>query len=149
MVIATADASRRPDRFQLPVIASRVRPLSLWLPVAAMAAAIFAVSSIGQLPALPARVTDKMMHASVYTVFAATWLRALARGRWAGLTLRVAAVAVVAVTLYGVTDEFHQWFVPGRTADVHNLAADAFGATVAAGLGLAAGWLRGRGAARI
>ena len=101
-----------------------------------MAAAIFSVSSIGQLPGLPARVTDKMMHASVYAVFAATWLRALAGGRWSGVTLRVAALAVVAVTLYGATDEFHQWFVPGRNADVHDLAADTFGGTVAAGLAL-------------
>jgi len=114
-----------------------------------MAAAIFAVSSIGSLPALPPRVTDKMMHASVYAVFAATWLRALAGGRWAGLTVRVAVLAIVAVTLYGVTDEFHQWFVPGRTSDVHDVAADAFGGSVAAAVALAAGRLRGRGATRI
>lgn len=129
--------------------ASRRRLLSLWLPVAGMAAAIFAVSSVGSLPELPARVTDKMMHGSVYAVFAVTWVRALAGGRWDGVTVRVAVASVVAVTLYGVTDEFHQWFVPGRTADVRDLAADGLGGAAAAVAALAAGWLRGRGAARI
>ena len=31
-------------------------------------------------------------------------------------------------TAYGLTDEFHQRFVPGRTADVRDLAADTIGA---------------------
>jgi VanZ family protein len=33
---------------------------------------------------------------------------------------------------YGATDEWHQMYVPSRTADVRDLAADAIGAFVAA-----------------
>jgi VanZ family protein len=39
-------------------------------------------------------------------------------------------VPLVFATLYAVTDEFHQWFVPGRHADVWDVAADAAGALV-------------------
>jgi VanZ family protein len=34
---------------------------------------------------------------------------------------------------YGVTDEWHQSFVPGRSADAIDLVADAVGAGLAAG----------------
>ncbi|MDH3980911.1 MAG: VanZ family protein, partial [Gammaproteobacteria bacterium] len=36
--------------------------------------------------------------------------------------------------LYGVLDEFHQSFVPGRNADVLDVLADASGALLGAGL---------------
>ena len=38
-------------------------------------------------------------------------------------------LTIVCATVYGISDEFHQWFVPGRTADVHDVMADAIGAT--------------------
>jgi len=56
--------------------------------------------------------------------------------RWrriAGATLLGAFVITV---LYGVSDEFHQSFVPGRTPDVADVAADAAGAALA----LTAAW---------
>ena len=50
------------------------------------------------------------------------------------MTLGGVGLAVLLATLYGVTDEGHQWFVPGRTAEVADLVADAVGAAVATGL---------------
>lgn len=38
---------------------------------------------------------------------------------------------VLLCTLYGVTDEFHQSFVPGRTPDVLDIRNDAIGAALA------------------
>jgi VanZ family protein len=35
---------------------------------------------------------------------------------------------VVFASLYGVSDEFHQYFVPGRTPDIWDICADAAGA---------------------
>jgi VanZ family protein len=117
--------------------ATTARALSLWLPVAAWAAFLFSLSSSATLPAPPPHVTDKMLHAAAYAVLAAAFARALAGARWDGVTPRVAVLAVIATTLYGLTDEFHQWFVPGRTVDAADLAADFTGATLAAALGLA------------
>jgi VanZ family protein len=41
-------------------------------------------------------------------------------------TRQVWQVALV-VMLYGILDEFHQYFVPGRSADVYDVLADAIG----------------------
>ena len=46
-------------------------------------------------------------------------------------------------TIYGVTDEGHQYFVPPRQTDVFDLMADAIGAAVSAGV-LYAGIIRTR-----
>ena len=94
------------------------------------AAVIFIGSSISEPPSLPEIVTDKGLHGSLYAGFALVLLRALAR-RWDRVTLFTAAAAVVLAALYGVSDEYHQSFVPDRTPDVADLRADVIGATVA------------------
>jgi VanZ family protein len=38
------------------------------------------------------------------------------------------------VVIYGGLDEFHQHFVQGRTADIHDLMADAVGGMLGAAL---------------
>ena len=42
-------------------------------------------------------------------------------------SMRLFLSAVVTV-VYGFSDEFHQLYVPGRSADMYDLAADAAGA---------------------
>jgi VanZ family protein len=39
---------------------------------------------------------------------------------------------VFAIMLYGILDEFHQYFVPGRSADVYDVLADAIGGLLGA-----------------
>ena len=39
---------------------------------------------------------------------------------------------VVLVMLYGLLDEFHQYFVPGRTMDIYDVLADVAGALLGA-----------------
>jgi VanZ family protein len=46
-------------------------------------------------------------------------------------------IAFVLASLYGISDEVHQYFVPGRSVDVTDWLAD----TVGAGLALAVLWL--------
>lgn len=103
-------------------------PLGLWAPVLAYMAVIFAMSSLGQLPQTPGPFTDKHWHALEYGGLAVVWVRALAGGRWAGITARACAMAVGASIAYGATDEWHQSFVPGRDSSRWDLAADAAGA---------------------
>lgn len=72
---------------------------------------------------------DKVIHICLYAVLGAlcywTLLATTLRGR-AMLPHLAAAIA----TLYGVTDELHQLFVPGRSCDVLDLAADLAGAII-------------------
>ncbi|MDK2940032.1 MAG: hypothetical protein PWQ51_2197 [Methanolobus sp.] len=42
-----------------------------------------------------------------------------------------ALFAVILGVIYGITDEFHQSFVPGRSSSVHDLLADGIGVTIA------------------
>lgn len=111
--------------------------LWLWLPVALDAALIFYLSSIPRLPSPPGPFSDKHFHFASYAVLTVLLVRALASARIRNVTGRVAIAAIVLATLYGVTDEIHQMFVPGRTAALDDLAADALGAVAAAGLLLA------------
>ena len=95
---------------------------------------IFVLSSMSRLPSLPGDVDDSVPHVFVYGVLAALLLRGLVGARRRSVTIWAAWTAALLATLYGVTDELHQWFVPGRMAEVSDLVADAVGATVAAGL---------------
>jgi VanZ family protein len=103
----------------------------LWGPVLVMMAIIFTVSSIPNLQHLPGNISDKTGHGIGYAMLGALLLRALAGGRRAGVTWRTVLLAVACATAYGVSDEFHQRFVPGRSSDVYDVLADAEGATAA------------------
>lgn len=98
---------------------------------------IFAASSRSDLDPLPGNVLDKIVHFGVYAVLGALVVRALAGGRLAP-EWRHVGLAVLVSTLYGASDEWHQGFVPGRTPDLMDVAADALGASAGAAFVLAA-----------
>lgn len=112
-------------------------PRWLWGPVVLQMALIFAASSIPNLKNLPGGMSDKSGHSIGYALLAGLLLRAFAGGRVQGITWARGFLAIVLATLYGVTDEFHQLFVPGRSADRYDVLADFLGAS----LGVALGWL--------
>lgn len=116
----------------------------LWGPVVLLMAAIFTASAQPDLPAPPGPLGDKEMHALVFGALAALLFRALAGGRWSGLTWRRAAWAAAGAVAYGLTDELHQRFVPGRLADLADVGADALGASLATALLWACGIIHAR-----
>ncbi len=109
----------------------------LWGPPIAEMVLIFQVSAMPTPPALPGGLTDRGGHLLAYAVLGALLLRALAGGRWQAVTAGRAVWAATLATLYGVSDEIHQAFVPLRHAELGDLAVDALGATLAAGTGWA------------
>lgn len=115
----------------------RVAAWVYWLPAAAWAATIFVLSSQSSLPGPPGGLTDKHAHAVAFGILALACLFGLAGGVWRRITWRTATVAALLAAAYGVSDELHQSFVPGRVADVADVSADAVGAVVSAGLGWA------------
>ena len=106
----------------------------MWGPALTLMALIFSVSSMSTPPALPKHTSDVVVHAIVYGVLGALMLRGFAHGRWCRITRRAAALSILASALYGVSDEFHQYFVPGRNAEVGDVVADAVGAFFGTGL---------------
>jgi VanZ family protein len=85
---------------------------------------------------------DKLLHAGAYAVLGSLLAAAL-RGTRLGGGRAVVAAAVLA-SAYGASDEWHQAYVPGRTSDPADWAADTLGAIV--GASAAARALRGRNA---
>jgi VanZ family protein len=100
--------------------------------------AIFIVSGLPIAP-LPDRVSDKTGHSAAYLGLAVLSLRAVAGGLPRRVGLRAALLALAIAAGYGVTDEFHQLFVPGRSGDLMDWYADVSGAAI----GIVACWLWG------
>jgi VanZ family protein len=107
-----------------------------WAVVLAYASLIFYLSSLSHpAPWLTRHVWDKALHTTEYAGLGFLLALALAEtARLRPLALLFAAAGLA--TLYGATDEFHQHFVPGRTADWHDLLADCIGGTTGALLGI-------------
>jgi VanZ family protein len=95
-------------------------------------AAVFALSAQPRLPDVPGGLNDKQAHGITYGGLSVLAVRALAGGSLSAATPAAAAGGWAIATLYGVTDEWHQSFVDGRTADVMDFAADSAGAAVGA-----------------
>jgi VanZ family protein len=109
--------------------------VALWVPVAAYMAIIFWLSSQSVLPGIEFMpewlAFDWLQHAATFGGLALVTLRATAGGRWGGVGAATVVIAWVVATLYGATDEWHQYYVPGRFTEARDLAADAIGAAIA------------------
>jgi VanZ family protein len=101
-----------------------------WAAVAAWMGVIFYLSNQPQLPSVPGiriEPQDIAGHFVVYGILAVVLRWALAGAgvhapdRWAFLL----------AVLYGVSDEFHQSFIPNRNPDIFDVATDAAGALFA------------------
>lgn len=106
--------------------------------MALYAAVIFYGSAQPEIP-LPPGLEDKPTHSIAYMVLGILVVRALAGGLPTRIPLSSALLGVALTTAYGLTDEFHQRFVPGRYPDWNDVVADAIGAA----MGAAVCWLWG------
>jgi len=111
----------------------------LWAPVAVYMAAIFYGASMSSVPGpVGAWFSDTFLHTAGYSGLALVTLRAVARGRWTGVTLGALAVAWAIAVIHGAAVEWMQMYVPTRTAEWRDLVNDAIGAGLA--LGAAGAW---------
>ncbi len=93
----------------------------------AWAGCIFALSSVPG-SSLPGRY-GQLAHLLEYAMLGALLSASLRRSRGDG---RAAALAVVIAACYALSDEFHQYFVPGRTVDAADWGTDVVGAALGA-----------------
>jgi VanZ family protein len=108
-----------------------LRAAWLWAPVAGVMGTIFFFSNQPDVT-LPGEGLDKGLHFLGYGALGTTLLRAFAGGLPRPIRWKTALAAIAISAAYGVTDEVHQMFVPGRSSELADLAADALGATAAA-----------------
>lgn len=110
------------------------RPRTWWVLFGCWAAGIFALSSLSTLPPSPISPDfleiDKILHAAAYTI-GALFLTAALRLQLPRSALRIAALSLYLMLLFGLIDEIHQGFVPNRSGlDPGDLLADIIGSLV-------------------
>lgn len=110
-----------------------MRALWNWGPAVFWMAATFAVSHQSRVE-IPFGAPDYIGHGVSYAVLGALLMRALAGGALPGMRTGLILPAVLIAAVYGVSDEFHQSFIPGRMASVSDIVADTIGAVVGAGI---------------
>lgn len=103
----------------------------MWLPVIAYMAMLFVFSSLSTLPSPPGDLSAYDVHIAAYAGLGALTARATGRGL-RDVSWRAVGSAILIAAAYGVTDEYHQLFTPGRSFDVLDMAADALGSIVGA-----------------
>jgi hypothetical protein len=112
----------------------RKRILFYLLPAVGYAALIFALSSssldIEELR--PVFEYDKLLHIVEYYIFGYLLMRAFTTSDVPFLAASPIAAAILVGCAYGLSDEIHQAFVPGRDCSLMDFLFDAAGATLAA-----------------
>ena len=114
-----------------------VQVFRYWLPVVLYAGIIFYMSSQShpeeQLPSFVLKdVSDKVLHAVEYAVLGGLCYRAFRWGVSGAVASYALLFAIATASLYGVTDEVHQFLVPFRESSWLDWLADTAGATVGA-----------------
>jgi len=119
------------------LIRQRTRVILLrWLPMVLWMALIYWLSSQSSLPEPGEKVglSDDLVNGSAHALAFAmltllAWRAFGARESFLpkGIVSSPGLSAGVFSALYGVSDEFHQWFVPGRDADIKDWLTDVAG----------------------
>ena len=108
-----------------PAVPRRLKFLKFWFPVFLYSGIIFYASSLPDLkPPLEIANIDKVFHVLEYLPFGFFLARAFIQQWPAG---RIWQMATICSLLYGISDEYHQSFVPGREAGVPDAIADTIG----------------------
>jgi VanZ family protein len=106
------------------------------MPVCAYAGLIFYLSSQPHpeedLPSFVLSFSDKVLHVGEYAVLGGLCYRALCWGTNESWRNMAVPLAVLFASLYGMSDEIHQSFVPFRDSSWLDWVADTIGAAVGA-----------------
>jgi len=130
---------KRPARLVAETINNSGAAKCAWLWALTLAGAV--VFASGGNPQLPVSFVgiDKLAHFGVFGLLATLVLRmpqVWNRAGWRGW------IAVVAVSAFGATDEWHQSFTPGRSVEFADWISDTSGAALAVSLYLNWSWYR-------
>ncbi len=94
--------------------------------------------SSAQLPELPINFAniDKLEHACIYSLLGFALCRALTHRNRTDTSFHYHRKAIIWTIVlgmfYGISDEIHQYFVPGRDSEVGDVIADTVGSGIGA-----------------
>jgi VanZ family protein len=122
----------------------KIKKILFKIPAPLIAAGIWFLSSQSTLPK-PKGVFgyDKLQHLLAYMALAGAVGLWVSPERWRRRQMLVMGLVAAVASAYGVTDELHQYFVPGRNCNVWDWIADTagsiIGAAIMAGMAVLAG----------
>ena len=107
---------------------TRNRIPGIWLGVFLYALLIFGLSAV-PAPYVPLEISrlDKLFHFILYFPFGLLVLKAL-RASFDSGKLYSLLIAIFVISIYALSDEFHQTFVPGRQFSLIDMSFDVEGA---------------------
>jgi VanZ family protein len=117
------------------------------MPAIFWAVCIFIASSIpgGKISWWLFHRFDKVIHITIFTVFGLLVYRALGPGDPPSkFSYKRVFFMLLIVLGYGMFDELHQGFTPGRSVDIKDLLADVAGGALSAGIVLISHIVTGR-----
>ena len=102
---------------------------SRWLPLIIYCLIIFIQSSQPSYEHLPDfKFSDKLLHISAYALLGILFFRSFQTLRIKTNSRLLILFSIVSASMYGISDEIHQYFVPFREAEILDVLADALGA---------------------
>lgn len=111
--------------------------IKYWLPVLVWAFFIFLGSSVPAVKVSSNNAADflahKVAHLLEYAILYLLIYRVLSQGQ-RGFDKKEIALAILLVSLYGGSDEFHQRFTPGRESRLRDVFIDFLGGILGAGI---------------
>ena len=103
--------------------------LYYWLPVLVYAGLIFYLSSLPTIPPLVIEIMPETLiwHVIEYAILGILLFRAFINSRNDILKNNAIFLAIMIASFYGITDEIHQLFVPGRIFSYLDMMVDFVG----------------------
>ena len=103
--------------------------LYYWLPVILYCLAIYIQSDLPSPEQIPSfEFSDKILHFFAYAVMGVLFYRAYQTLRIKDNLGMLTLLSMLSASLYGISDEIHQYFVPLRDADIMDVIANSLGA---------------------
>jgi VanZ family protein len=100
-----------------------------WLPLILYCLLIFIQSANPSPEQIPSfRFVDKLLHFAAYAIMGVLFYRAYQTLKFGDNIRLLMLLSAISATLYGISDEIHQSFVPFREAEVADVIADTIGA---------------------
>ena len=103
--------------------------LFYWLPVIVYCLVIYIQSDMPSIERIPSfEFSDKVLHFCAYAVLGLLFYRAYQTLRFKDDPRMLLMISIISATLYGISDEIHQYFVPFRDASIWDVVANTLGA---------------------